>query len=103
LLHGRKKGCESPRGAAWRSRSYLDYGGNKIKGEEASLLSGRNRDGVREEGDLHLLLLERRTDSRHDCATSGGGHTTARERARANAWRRRRRSRPPNPTGLSDM
>ena len=46
------------------------------EGEEASLLSGRNRDGVREEGDLHLLLLERRTDSRHDCATGGGGHTT---------------------------
>ena len=57
------------------------------EGEEASLLSGRNRDGVREEGDLHLLLLERRTDSRHDCATGGGGHAPTPGVAAAGAGR----------------
>jgi len=51
------------------------------------LLSGRNRDGVREEGDLHLLLLERRTDSRHDCATGGGGHAPTPGVAAAGAGR----------------
>ena len=57
------------------------------EGEEASLLSGRNRDGAREEGDLHLLLLERRTDSRHDCATGGGGHAPTPGVAAAGAGR----------------
>ena len=57
------------------------------EGEEASFLSGRNRDGVRGEGDLHLLLLERRTDSRHDCATGGGGHAPTPGVAAAGAGR----------------